>query len=106
MRTEISGLLDALSSATGGAITTLQKQAGDLGVSLTGEMADFKSLLKWHARFSALTAGAKNATAAQIRVLETTLQEAQKALPQESSETPEFLLPPPESVPPAAPAAR
>jgi hypothetical protein len=104
MRTEISGLLDSLSSATGGAITTLQKQAGDLGVSLTGEMADFKSLLKWHMRFTALTAGAKNATAAQIRVLETTLQEAQKALPQESSETPEFLLPPPQSVPPTAPA--
>ncbi|MFH0751254.1 MAG: hypothetical protein V2B17_05410 [Chloroflexota bacterium] len=99
MRGEITRILDGLSSETSAAISALQKEAGGIGVSLS-EMADFQSWLKWQGRYKALTDGAAGATAAQIRAMETALEEAQQASYQEPRESREYPLPPNQSVAP------
>jgi hypothetical protein len=99
LRGEVTRILDGLSSETSAAISALQKDAGAIGVSIA-EMAEFQSWLKWRGRFRMLTTAAAEATAAQVRVLETALEGAQQASYQPPQESRDYPLPPNQSVMP------
>ena len=101
LRGELTGLLDALSTATSSAITALQKDAGAIGVSLA-DMAEFQSWLKWQATYQGLTSFAREATAAEVRALETALQELKQSSDQSVSPGFDYPAPPNQSVAPPA----
>jgi hypothetical protein len=99
MRGEVTRILEGLSSETSAAISALQKDAGALGVSIA-DMADFQSWLKWQGRYRLLTTSASEATAAQIRALETALEGVQQQSVQPPRESRDYPLPPNQSVMP------
>ena len=107
LRGEIARILDSLGSATGAAVTALRKDLTDLGVVIPQQaMADIESWLKWQRRFDVLRSAASNATAAEIRVLETAIQACEQQSVQPPSEPPAiYPQPPNQSVmpPPSAP---
>lgn len=103
MRGEVTRILEGLSSETSAAISALQKDAGALGVSIA-DMADFQSWLKWSGRYRMLTTSAAEASAAQIRALETALEGVQQQSVQPPRESRDYPLPPNQSVmPPGSP---
>jgi len=104
LRQELDGLLGSLSGEADAAIAILRKDAATVEVSLA-DMAEFQSWLSWQGKYRAVADLARDATAAEVRVLETALQEAQRRSDQSVTPGVDYPVPPNQSVMPATGAA-